>query len=371
MIKIRIATKLFLGFLGIICLNVFFVLIVSKLSSLNSIASILKKQNEIKNNFLQISSLHSQQERSRLIYSTISKDESAENFLQKGVQINTILDSVLTSIDAILLLDSAVSAHKSYNPDILRLKETIEKNISVNSAKYNEKFADFLAAKKNNNIPASQLLDTVIDTADSNFKAGIEATHSLIDSQNMSRIKEIEKRIDNVRNLTQLILLGMSIFSIGFALLFSRAISNSLRKLKESTSSIAKGNFDFNPHGYPNDEIGELAHAFFEMAYDLKKAQEELIKKRRLAAIGEIVASVNHEINNPLMIISGNAQFLEMTIDNGITDDTKERIHAIIEETERISQVTRKLRDIKNPVVEDYTSSGEQMINLDKSIDSQ
>ena len=29
-------------------------------------------------------------------------------------------------------------------------------------------------------------------------------------------------------------------------------------------------------------------------------------------------------------------------------------------------QVTRKLRN-RNPVVEDYTSSGEQMINLDKS----
>jgi hypothetical protein len=58
-----------------------------------------------------------------------------------------------------------------------------------------------------------------------------------------------------------------------------------------------------------------------------------------------------------------------MTIENGITEDTKERIRAILEETERISQVTRKLRDIKNPVVEDYTSSGEQMINLDKSTD--
>jgi signal transduction histidine kinase len=185
----------------------------------------------------------------------------------------------------------------------------------------------------------------------------------------MTRIKEIENRIDNVKNLTQLILLGMSVFSISFALLFSRYITHHLRRLRESTSTIAKGEFDFNPRGYPQDEIGDLASAFFDMAYDLKKTQDELIRKRRLAAIGEIVASVNHEINNPLMIISGNAQFLEMTIDNGVTQDTRERIHAILEETERISQVTRKLRDIKNPVVEDYTSSGEQMINLDKSAD--
>jgi hypothetical protein len=66
------------------------------------------------------------------------------------------------------------------------------------------------------------------------------------------------------------------------------------------------------------------------------------------------------------MIISGNAQFLEMTMD-GYPLEMRERVQTILEETERISKVTRKLREIKNPVVEDYTSSGEQMINLDKS----
>ena len=62
-----------------------------------------------------------------------------------------------------------------------------------------------------------------------------------------------------------------------------------------------------DPTGYPSDEIGDVATAFFEMSIDLKNTQEELIKSKRLATIGEIVASVNHEINNPLMIISGNA----------------------------------------------------------------
>ena len=74
-------------------------------------------------------------------------------------------------------------------------------------------------------------------------------------------------------------------------------------------------------------------------------------------------------LNDDDWIWGGSLDDIHMTIENGITEDTKERIHAILEETERISQVTRKLRDIKNPIVEDYTSSGEQMINLDKSTD--
>jgi len=48
-------------------------------------------------------------------------------------------------------------------------------------------------------------------------------------------------------------------------------------------------------------------------------------------------------------------------------DDMKERVKVILEETERISSVTKKLREIRNPVVEEYTSSGEQMIDLDRS----
>ncbi len=367
--KINIATKLFLGFLAVIGLNTFFVLIVSKLSLLNSITSIVKRQNEVKNILLQVSSLHANQERSRLIYKTIGKSESANNFRRTGFQVAEKLRTVQKNLKKIIELDSTVSNTGELNPGLVRLTKVVDDEIVKNNSIYNQGFTEYIAFYDRSNPKKKQLLNAIIDTADTKLRNGLGVTDSLIDRHTMTRIKEIESRIDNVKNLTQLILLGMSVFSISFALLFSRYISHHLRRLRESASTIATGDFDFNPEGYPRDEIGDLANAFFDMAHDLKKTQDELIRKRRLAAIGEIVASVNHEINNPLMIISGNAQFLEMTIDNGVTQDTKERIHAILEETERISQVTRKLRDIKNPVVEDYTSSGEQMINLDKSAD--
>ncbi len=364
--KMNLATKLFLGFLVIICLNAFFVLIVSRLSLLTTITSIVKRQNEVKNILLQVSNLHATQERSRLIYGTIGKEASAENFKKTGFQTTQKMEFVLRNLKTIVRLDSIVANTGQVNPRLVGLYSVVNEEIVKNNSKYNQAFSEFVALK---NPSRRKLFNAIIDTADTELKAGLSATDSLIDDYTMTSIKEIETRVDNVKNLTQLILLGMSVFSVSFALLFSRYISHHLRRLRESASTIAKGDFDFNPMGYPKDEIGDLANAFFDMAHDLKKTQDELIRKRRLAAIGEIVASVNHEINNPLMIISGNAQFLEMTLDNGVTQDTKDRIHAILEETERISQVTRKLRDIKNPVVEDYTSSGEQMINLDKSAD--
>ncbi|MCX7725707.1 MAG: HAMP domain-containing protein, partial [Chitinispirillaceae bacterium] len=189
---------------------------------------------------------------------------------------------------------------------------------------------------------------------------------SIVDFQTNQYIKEVELRIKGVKEMTIYIIVGVTVTAMIFGLWFSTYITNSLRRLKSAAATIGRGDFNVDPHGYPNDEIGDLASAFFQMSIDLKNAQESLIRSKRLAAIGEIVASVNHEINNPLMIISGNAQFLKMMMTN-YPQEMQERVQTILEEAERISRVTKKLREIKNPIVEDYTSSGEQMINLDKS----
>jgi len=46
----------------------------------------------------------------------------------------------------------------------------------------------------------------------------------------------------------------------------------------------------------------------------LVKAQQDLSKAERLAAIGELAAGVAHEINNPLAIIRGNSELLQMAL---------------------------------------------------------
>jgi len=386
--RLTIATKLFLGFLIVIGLNVLFVNVVSKLSSMNIISSILKKQHEIKNFLLQIEALHDNQERNRVIYSEIGEKNSAaaEKFQLLGAEIDSIVDSVNSNITMVVKLDSSITKEKHNHGDVITLFSIITNDIIKSHILYTGSFKEVISineiepvkegiklSKSKQKTIKDSLAAVIhqcslkIDSSDAKFKNGIKKIYPLIENNNEKCIKEIENRIDNIKRFTLFVLLGITLFALLFAFFFSRYISNSLRRLKVAASIIAKGSFNFDHTGYPDDEIGDLAKAFFDMAYDLKKTQTELIKKRRLAAIGEIVASINHEINNPLMIISGNAQFLELIIDKGVTPDVKERIRSIIQETERISQVTKKLRNIKNPVVEDYTSTGERMINIDKS----
>jgi HAMP domain-containing protein len=375
--RLNIAFKLFLRFCAIILFNVFYVFIVNQLTDLNSIANILKIQEEVKNKLLKIDSFQSDRRRSKTSYSAIGKPESILNFLNAGIEINKNIDLVREQIGTVSKLNSTVFRSESNsgpyfesNQKLIGLVSDIEKYSKLFEDTFKDwtkKSADTLKRGRTKKKPdLSATMDPVLDLADQRVTQSIKEISQLLDEQTKTVIKKIETRIDEVKRQTIIILISIVIMSIGFALLFSSAITNSMRRLKESAAVIGKGNFNFDPSGYPNDEIGDLAAAFFVMATDLKTAQDELVKSRRLAAIGEVVASVNHEINNPLMIISGNAQFLEMSMTN-FPEEMKERIRIILEETERISRVTKKLREIKNPIVEDYTSSGEQMINLEKS----
>jgi nitrogen fixation/metabolism regulation signal transduction histidine kinase len=368
--RINIAVKLFLGFLAIVLLNMFYVVTVLKFSDLNSMVYILKKQDWVQQGFQRLSKLHGDRERGRVIFANLANPLSAQKFAETSAELTGLLDSLVVELDSVELLDSVISREKTSDAALVSLVQMVKSHVVKHNLQYTSGFAELAALTPSQSSVLDKrrtsTLSANIDEADSSFLSDLASVNEQIDTQTRRRIKEIENRTTSAKQVTTFILIGVSVFAAAFALVFSSAISRRLRKLRDSAAYIGKGNFYFDPSGYSRDEIGDLATAFFDMALNLKKSQEELVKSKRLAAIGEIVASVNHEINNPLMIISGNAQFLEMSMQE-YPEDIKERVRTIQSETERISQVTRKLREIKNPVVENYTSSGEQMINLDKS----
>ena len=367
--RITIAPKLFFGFVVIIFLNVFFFVIVSNLENVNSSATSLKRQNDIKNRMLRLKTLHRVQAPSVTSFERLGRQESVENFDRTQMEITTLCDSINKKLDSINDPTPEITAEglaPANQPSVQTLKSSLDA-IRLYNNLYATMFDSIVQAR--NSKGSKKKVDVwreILDEAGTKLTRVIDSAEAIVDYQTDQRIKEIEMKVSNVKSMTIYILIGVTVTAMAFGLWFSTYITNSLRRLTVSAGNIGKGDFDVDPHGYPGDEIGDLASAFFQMSVDLKNAQEALVRSKRLAAIGEVVASVNHEINNPLMIISGNAQFLQMTMAD-YPEEMRERVRTILEETERISRVTRKLREIKNPVVEDYTSSGEQMINLDKS----
>lgn len=73
----------------------------------------------------------------------------------------------------------------------------------------------------------------------------------------------------------------------------------------------------------------------------LRETEKELARTERLAELGMLSAGVAHEINNPLAIIRGNAELLQMTLPE--TADGQEEVSEILQQTGRINRITSSL----------------------------
>ncbi|MEO7427101.1 MAG: HAMP domain-containing protein [Fibrobacteria bacterium] len=160
-----------------------------------------------------------------------------------------------------------------------------------------------------------------------------------------------------------LLLLAM----VGYvAVILKWKILDPMKCLKHGALEIGRGSLGYQVKVASRNEIGELAEVFNSMSVKLDEKRNAEMRLRRLEAIEQIVRSVNHEINNPLMIISGNAEYLLAVMERA-DEGLKSKLYAIVGEVRRIFLVTQRLKEIKEPVTEDYIGTQDQMIDLLRS----
>lgn len=76
---------------------------------------------------------------------------------------------------------------------------------------------------------------------------------------------------------------------------------------------------------------------------EIIKIRKELRHKERLSAMGEVVASVAHEMRNPLFAISSVAQILEMEL--SLKPAQKQLLDSLLKESRRINDLVEELLD--------------------------
>ena len=100
-----------------------------------------------------------------------------------------------------------------------------------------------------------------------------------------------------------------------------------------------------------------------EMALQATERARRQEQNKLIDSLRATVANVKHEINNPLAIISGNAQLLlELTRMMELDDDLVKPIRDIEEASLRISDSLDKLSSIKELVARDQLK-GEENLN--------
>ncbi len=108
---------------------------------------------------------------------------------------------------------------------------------------------------------------------------------------------------------------GILFLAVLASVLLGRRLTASLRKLEQATRAIARGEFSTQVEVADRNEIGSLAEAFNRMGRELidrevslAEAHSQLAQSDRLSVVGEIGASVAHEVKNPIAGIVGYAQ---------------------------------------------------------------
>ncbi len=110
-----------------------------------------------------------------------------------------------------------------------------------------------------------------------------------------------------------------------------------LSELRDSAEAVGKGDFSRRVEIRSRDECGELAGVFNQMTQNLKNSREQLemtvdtlkttqaqlIQSEKLSGIGEFIAGVAHELNNPLASVMGFSELLS----NSPNADPKQKRH--------------------------------------------
>jgi signal transduction histidine kinase len=161
----------------------------------------------------------------------------------------------------------------------------------------------------------------------------------------------------------------VSLICILAAFLLSRQISRPISEMAKASRKMANGSLDQRISYSGQDEIGTLSKSFNSMADDLSalidslkrkeislksayddlmQTQGQLVQSEKMAAIGELVAGVVHEMRNPLSSVKLNFQIIGRSLDReGLLH---EHYSIGLEQIAQLEKMLSSLLDYSKPI---------------------
>lgn len=140
--------------------------------------------------------------------------------------------------------------------------------------------------------------------------------------------------------------LALSILAIS---IFSYNMVKPLKQMAKAAKQFGKGDFSVRVKETTNDEIGELAVAFNNMADSL--ASSETIRK-------SFIANVSHELKTPMTTIAG---FIDGILDGTISPEKHSYyLHIVSDEVKRLSRLVQSMLNLSR------IDNGELKINYNR-----
>ena len=169
-------------------------------------------------------------------------------------------------------------------------------------------------------------------------------------------------------------ILAALIVGSGAAWALSLLTTRGLRNMMEAARKISRGDLDVQVPANSRDEVGMLAIAFNNMVASLKQASEDAAQEHerrtqaeRLACVGEMSATIAHEIRNPLSAIINSVNLLGGDALN--REDRAQVISILNNESRRLNRILgdflefAKIRE-SEPICADLKELIEEIANM-------
>jgi len=143
---------------------------------------------------------------------------------------------------------------------------------------------------------------------------------SLIADIQSKEAQQTVQALDKARDIGNLILIISLLLAVAIAATLAIYTSRVIAHPIEATTKVAQrvtqeSNFTLQASVTTEDEVGllttslnQLIQRVAEYTQELKQAQTQLIQTEKMSSLGQMVAGIAHEINNPVSFIYGNIE---------------------------------------------------------------